>query len=132
MWLVKPTTFMNLSARAVVALAAKEHLEPGQVLVVVDDVELPLGALRLRPRGGAGTHNGLRSLVEAIGEEFPRLRLGVRGDVPWDDLADYVLTPFAPAEEEAVSQMVTRAADCVEAALHSGLARAASRFNSTE
>lgn len=131
-WLVKPSTYMNLSGKAVVALRLREHLEPNQLLVVVDDVELPLGTLRLRPRGGAGTHNGMRSLVEGIGEGFPRLRLGVRGELPWDDLADYVLAPFRPEEDEAVSRLVARAADCVEVALHSGVERAASRFNAVE
>jgi len=128
-FLVKPTTYMNLSGRAVAALAAAERLAPEQILVVVDDVDLPLGTLRLRPHGGAGTHNGLRSVVEHLGEGFPRLRLGVRGEAPWSDLAEYVLAPFAPEEEERATAMVARAADCVEAAMHAGLARAASRFN---
>lgn len=130
LWLVKPQTFMNLSGRAVAALCRGENLAAGQVLVVVDDVDLPLGVVRLRARGGPGTHNGLRSLVEEIGEGFPRLRLGVRGQAPWQDLADYVLSPFAPAEQEAVESMVVRACACVEAVLHEGFARAASRFNS--
>lgn len=130
--LVKPSTYMNLSGKAVAAIRRREHLEPGQLLVVVDDVELPLGTLRIRPHGGPGTHNGLRSLVEDLGEGFPRLRLGVRGEVPWDDLADYVLTPFRPEETEVVERMVSRAADCVEMALHSGVERAASRFNAAD
>ncbi|MGC8915860.1 MAG: aminoacyl-tRNA hydrolase [Thermoanaerobaculum sp.] len=127
--LVKPTTYMNLSGRAVASLCRDEGLLPQQVLVVVDDVDLPLGQLRLRARGGPGTHNGLRSIVEAVGESFPRLRLGVRGQEPWQDLAAYVLAPFAEDEREAAEAMVQRAADCVEEALFSGVARAANRFN---
>ncbi len=131
-WLVKPATYMNRSGEAVAALIAAERLTPAEILVVVDDVDLPLGTLRLRPQGGAGTHNGLRSIVERVGEGFPRLRLGVRGQEPWGDLAEYVLAPFAAEEEAQVAAMVARAADCVEAALFSGIARAASRFNASE
>ncbi|BCW93267.1 MAG: peptidyl-tRNA hydrolase [Thermoanaerobaculum sp.] len=126
---VKPTTYMNRSGQAVAALCGEEGLVPAQVLVVVDDVDLPLGQLRLRSRGGPGTHNGLRSVVEAVGEGFPRLRLGVRGAQPWSDLAAYVLAPFTEEEEPVAEAMVQRAADCVEEALFSGLARAANRFN---
>lgn len=129
LWLVKPQTFMNLSGQAVAALCRQEDISPSQVLVVVDDVDLPLGQLRLRPRGGPGTHNGLRSVVEAIGEGFPRLRLGVRGAKSWQDLAAYVLEPFDPEEQPLVELMVRRAADCVEVALHEGVGRAATRFN---
>lgn len=127
--LVKPTTYMNRSGQAVAALCREEGLVPAQVLVVVDDVDLPLGQLRLRSRGGPGTHNGLRSVVEEVGEGFPRLRLGVRGTQPWSDLAAYVLAPFTEEEEPVAEAMVQRAADCVEEALFSGLARAANRFN---
>lgn len=127
--LVKPQTFMNLSGEALRLLCNGESIVPGQCLVVVDDVELPLGQLRLRQSGGAGTHNGLRSIVEQVGEGFPRLRIGVAGVSPWRDLADYVLAPFEPAEADAVEASVVRAADCVEMALHAGLARAATRFN---
>lgn len=127
--LVKPQTFMNLSGDALRLLCDGESLVPDQCLVVVDDVELPLGQLRLRQAGGAGTHNGLRSLVERVGENFPRLRIGVAGESPWRDLAEYVLAPFEPSEAEVVEESVVRAADCVEMALHAGLARAATRFN---
>ncbi len=129
LWLVKPQTFMNVSGNAVASVCREASLEPGQVLVVVDDVDLPLGTLRLRLRGGPGTHNGLRSVVDSIGEGFPRLRLGVRGESPWQDLAEYVLSPFEPAEVEAAKAMVERACQCVEVVLHEGLLRAANRCN---
>jgi PTH1 family peptidyl-tRNA hydrolase len=128
-WLVKPQTFMNASGEAVALLCRGEALDPGQCLVVVDDVELPLGQLRLRAGGGAGTHNGLRSLVAEVGDTFPRLRLGVCGVHPWDDLAEYVLAPFEADEAEAAAAMVARAADCVETVLRLGLDRAANLFN---
>lgn len=130
LWLVKPMTLMNLSGRAVAALCREVGLLPSQVLVVVDDVDLPLGQLRLRRQGGAGTHNGLRSIVAAVGEAFPRLRLGVRGQVPWQDLAAYVLAPFDPEEAAEAEAMIERAADCVEMALFQGMDRAANQFSS--
>lgn len=128
-FLVKPQTFMNLSGDALALFTAGEQIAPGQCLVVVDDVDIPLGQLRLRERGGPGTHNGLRSIVDAIGDGFPRLRLGIRGEHPWADLAEYVLAPFEPEEREAATAMVRRAADCIEAALRLGVARAATQFN---
>lgn len=127
--LVKPQTYMNLSGECVAALCRGELLVPWQCLVVVDDVDLPLGQLRLRPRGGSGSHNGLRSLEACVGQDFPRLRLGIRGESPWHDLAAYVLAPFAPEEEGVVATMVGKAAECVETVVREGLHRAAARFN---
>ncbi len=129
LWLVKPSTYMNLSGLAVSAACRGLKLAAEQCLVVSDDVELPLGTLRLRAHGGAGTHNGLRSIVDAVGEEFPRLRVGIGAAGFSGDLADFVLAPFGADEQEVVAATVRRAADCVELALHSGLERAASRFN---
>jgi peptidyl-tRNA hydrolase, PTH1 family len=128
-WLVKPQQFMNCSGPPLRSFLDVQDLAVGQALVVVDDVELPLGQLRLRPAGGAGTHNGLRSLVESVGEGFPRLRLGIRGEQAWRDLADYVLAPFDEAELAQLRTMVKAAADCVEMALRTGIGRTASRFN---
>jgi PTH1 family peptidyl-tRNA hydrolase len=127
--LVKPQTFMNLSGDSIVRLCRGGGLTPSECLVIVDDVELPLGQLRVRERGGAGTHNGLRSITTAIGDGFPRLRLGVCGAEPWGDLADYVLAEFGPDEAAEVDDMLGRAAACVEMALHAGLPRAATHFN---
>lgn len=129
--LVKPQTFMNLSGSSVAALCRGERLDPAECLVVVDDVDLPLGQIRLRSKGGSGSHNGLRSLVDSIGEDFPRLRLGIRGEAPWEDLAGYVLAAFDPAEEEMVNALVRRAADCAESAVREGVQRAANRFNTS-
>jgi len=127
--LAKPQTYMNRSGVAVLALATAIGVVPASILVVADDVDLPLGRLRLRRTGGPGTHNGLRDVVDAVGTGFPRLRVGVRGERPWDDLADYVLAPFETDEQSAVDAVVARAADAVEATLREGLGPAMNRFN---
>jgi len=127
--LAKPLTYMNRSGQAVARLLGHLEIEPPHMLVVVDDVDLPLGALRLRRSGGPGTHKGLRDICSTVGEEFPRLRVGVRGDAPWEDLADYVTSPFSTVEEELLGEVVGRAADAVETAVAHDLDRAMSEFN---
>lgn len=128
-WLAKPQTYMNRSGEAVVQLATALAVAPSAVLVIVDDVDLPLGRLRLRRSGGPGTHNGLRDVVAELGTGFPRLRLGVRGEAPWADLAEYVLAPFEPAETSVAEAAIERAADAVQAVLAEGLDRAMEIFN---
>lgn len=125
----KPMTYMNLSGAALAWLVGRFGLAPEDSLVVVDDIDLPLGRLRLRTRGGPGTHNGLRDLCEAVGRGFPRLRVGVRGEDPWQDLAAYVTSPFEPEEREAVEAAVARAADAVESAVTGGLDAAMNEYN---
>ena len=113
--LAKPLTFMNRSGDAVAALARYYDVAPADLLVVVDEVDLPFGRLRARPKGSAGTHNGLKSLVQRLGTgDFPRLRVGVgRGDAR-RDLADHVLSKFEPAEQAALESFISRAADAAE------------------
>jgi PTH1 family peptidyl-tRNA hydrolase len=113
--LAKPLTFMNRSGEAVAALSRYFDIVPPDLLVVVDDVDLPFGRLRARARGSAGTHNGLKSVVERLGtSDFPRLRLGVgRGDTR-RDLADRVLSTFEPDERAGLEPFVARAADAAE------------------
>jgi PTH1 family peptidyl-tRNA hydrolase len=113
--LAKPLAFMNRSGDAVAALVRYYDVEPADLLVVVDEVALPLGRLRARERGSAGGHNGLKSIIERLGTtEFPRLRLGVgRGDSR-RDLADHVLSKFEPGETAGLEELVTRAADAAE------------------
>lgn len=127
--LAKPMTFMNRSGEAVGRLLDLLDLEPRQMLVVLDDIDLPLGTLRLRRSGGPGTHNGLRDVCEWVGRDFPRLRVGVRGDGPTGDLAEYVLSPFTDAEQRQLSGLVVVAADAAETAIVEGLDRAMERFN---
>jgi PTH1 family peptidyl-tRNA hydrolase len=114
-FVVKPQTFMNRSGYAVSRFAGYHNIGPGEILVVVDDVDLPLGRIRIRAKGSAGTHNGLKSVVEQLGtREFPRLRMGVgRGDSR-RDLADYVLARFDAAEQADVDAVITRAADAAQ------------------
>jgi PTH1 family peptidyl-tRNA hydrolase len=120
---------MNLSGDAVGRVTAFHKLEEADVLVVVDEVQLPLGRIRLRRSGSAGGHNGLKSIIEHIGTGFPRLRIGVgRGDPKWD-LADHVLSRFGREEREAVAEAVNRAADAVEMFVDEGLDAAMNRFN---
>jgi PTH1 family peptidyl-tRNA hydrolase len=128
--LVKPLAFMNRSGPVVARLLEATASAPSDLLVVVDDVALELGTLRVRERGSHGGHNGLRSLIEALEtEEFPRVRIGVgQGDTPVD-LADYVLSDFPPEEVLVVQEAVGTAADAVECLLREGVATAMNRFN---
>ncbi len=128
--LVKPLTFMNRSGAAVVPLVDQTGGAPADVLAIVDDVALELGSLRLRERGSHGGHNGLRSLVDALGsEDFPRLRIGIRNGEPPADLAGFVLSDFAPDEVLVVQEMVGQAADAVLCWLRDGTATAMTRYN---
>ncbi len=129
-WLMKPLTFMNLSGEAVGALMAFYKVDLADVLIVCDDVNLPVGQLRTRPSGSSGGNNGLKSVTAHVGtDEFSRLRLGVgRGD-PARDLADHVLSRFAPDEQPGIEEAVTRAADAVELWIRDGTARVMNAFN---
>ncbi|MDE3113680.1 MAG: aminoacyl-tRNA hydrolase [Chloroflexota bacterium] len=134
--IARPQTFMNDSGRSVGKLLDRYRLEPADVLVVYDDVDLPLGRVRIRPKGGPGTHNGVRSVVAEIGDAFPRVRCGVAPVDPRReidvDLADYVLQPFAADEREAAEAMIARAADAIEVALRDGVEAAMTRFNGAD
>ncbi len=121
--------YMNRSGTAAELLLRRFGLEPSQLLVVADDVDLPLGRLRMRKRGGSGTHNGLRDICAHIGEGFARLRLGVAPTEPVPDLADYVLSPFDEHERSVAQRAVERAADAVEYAARSGVEHAMNVYN---
>jgi len=128
--LVKPLAFMNASGAPVARVLAAHGGSPAELVVLVDDVALELGTVRVRERGSHGGHNGLRSLAETLGtEEFARVRIGVRrGELP-DDLAGYVLADFAPEEVLVVQEAVGLAADAVQCLLEEGPAAAMNRFN---
>jgi PTH1 family peptidyl-tRNA hydrolase len=127
--IAKPLTYMNRSGAALAWLLERYLLVPSSVLVVVDDLDLPLGRLRVRRRGGPGTHNGLRDLCDAVGTDFPRLRVGVGTGAAPADLADWVTSPFEPDELAAAADAIERAADAVEAVVADGIQGAMNRFN---
>lgn len=130
--LVKPTTYMNLSGVAVRKVLARERVPLEDLLVVVDDFDLPFGRLRIRAEGSAGTHNGLRSIVAEMGtQRFARLRvgIGVGADGHGGSAVDHVLAPFTRDEERELDTVLDAAADAVEVWTADGPARAADRFN---
>jgi len=127
--LVKPLTFMNLSGQAVGELLRYFKIDVADLLVVVDEAQLPLGKLRARMRGSAGGHNGLKNVIAHLGDEFSRLRMGVgRGDSR-RDLADHVLTKFDKDEGAEVERMITRAADAADTFVTAGIAAVMNQFN---
>ena len=131
--LALPQTYMNRSGYAVSCLLERYGVEPERVLVVLDEVALPLGKLRLRAGGSPGGHRGLESILESLQtDRVPRLRLGVRaGETAPSgaELVEFVLTPFAPEERETAEAMVSRAADAAEHWLREGVEAAMSRHN---
>ena len=132
--IAKPQTFMNESGSSVRRLLDRYRLDPSGLVVVYDDVDLPLGRIRIRASGGPGTHNGMRSVVSTLGTEaFPRVRCGVAPAEPRaeiGDLAEYVLAPFEADERPVADDMAARATEALEILLRDGLTRAMDRFNS--
>jgi len=129
--LVKPTTFMNASGWAVRDLASYYKVESSDLLIIVDDADLPLGRLRIRERGSAGGHNGLKSIIQELGtEEFPRLRLGV-GRQP-GELRNHVLGRFGEEERGQIESAVKKAADAAEMFLTEGIIKTMNMFNKPE
>jgi PTH1 family peptidyl-tRNA hydrolase len=131
--LAKPLTFMNLSGGAIVALLQFYKIDPVDLLVVVDDVNIDLARLRSRPGGSAGGHNGLKSIIGSLGsDQFARMRIGVgRGDNR-RDLADHVLAKFDADERSIVAEMVDRSADAVELFIAEGIGPVMNRYNRKE
>jgi PTH1 family peptidyl-tRNA hydrolase len=127
--IAKPLTFMNLSGEAVGGLLRYFKIDTADLLVIVDEVQLPLAKLRARARGSAGGHNGLKSIIEHLGSDFARLRIGVgRGDQR-RDLADHVLATFDRDEAEEVERMTMRAADAAETFITSGIEAVMNQYN---
>jgi PTH1 family peptidyl-tRNA hydrolase len=127
--LVKPLTFMNLSGQATGELARYFKIEVTDLIVVVDEVHLPLGKLRARKRGSAGGHNGLKSVIAHLGDEFARLRLGVGRGADQRNMADHVLSRFEKDEMAEVERMTARAADAAEMFITSGIEAVMNAFN---
>ena len=126
--LVKPTSFMNLSGVPLRLIASWYRTPPERILVISDDMDLPLGRLRMRASGGHGGHNGLRSIIGTIGENFARLRVGV-GRPESGDSIDYVLGAFPVAQRETLARVIVAAADGAERWLVEGTERALPSVN---
>ena len=129
--LVKPMTYMNLSGQAVRPLADYYKIPPERILVIFDDISLPVGRLRVRPDGSAGGHNGVKSLIAELGtQEFPRVKVGVGAKPHPDyDLADWVLSSFSSQEEKLLAPTLERALLAAEAVIAEGTTRAMNQFN---
>ena len=129
--LVKPMTYMNLSGQAVRPLADYYRIPPERILVIFDDISLPVGKLRVRPDGSAGGHNGVKSLIAELGTQaFPRIKVGV-GEKPHPDydLADWVLSSFSSQEEKLLAPTLERALLAAEAVIAEGVSSAMNQFN---
>lgn len=129
--LVKPVTWMNASGRALAALAQEQAFEPEELLVCYDELQLPIGRLRIRAAGSHGGHNGMRSVLDALGSEsVPRLRIGVfpeSGGV--GEATEFVLRPFRRREEPIIEEAIARAVDAVKCAVAEDLLTAMNRYN---
>ena len=132
--LVKPQTYMNLSGEAVGCLAAKHKLEPpyDNIIVIVDDLALPFGTIRIRARGTAGGHNGLKSIISVLGtNEFTRLRIGIQPDHPISDSKRFVLDSFSRAARPEVETILEKSAEAVRTILRDGVLKAMTEYNVT-
>jgi PTH1 family peptidyl-tRNA hydrolase len=133
--LVKPQTYMNLCGEAIACLLAKHKLaEPGENLIVIsDDLALPFGKIRIRARGSAGGHNGLKSIIGAVGtNEFTRLRMGIQPEHPISDAKRFVLDSFSGAARPEVEKILERSAEALRAILRDGVLKAMTEYNSNE
>ena len=136
--LAKPRTFMNLSGQSAIGLVHAFGIPPERLLVVYDDVDLPLGRLRVRSSGGSGGHNGVRSITAALNtDRFPRVRVGIgrpaeSNTVAWteDSLIDYVLGRFSPEEEAVIQDSVLKVGEVLDCIVTDGVEAAMNRFNS--
>lgn len=127
--LARPMTYMNLSGEAVGAVSRMYRISPADVIVIVDDIALPLGQLRLRLKGSSGGHNGLESIERHLStQEYPRIRIGV-GEARPGGMIDHVLSRFRPQEREVIGESIERAADAVECALREDFEKAMNLYN---
>jgi len=130
--LLKPMTYMNLSGRAVAPVVRELGIALERVLVVHDDLDLPFGRLRFRKDGGDGGHKGVRSIVEAIGEDFLRLKVGIGRPQRKEEVIDYVLSPFSEEQMERLPQLLERTTEAILSLLEEGLQIAMNRFNASD
>ena len=130
--LLVPTTFMNLSGKAVGALASFYRIKPEEILVIHDELDLPPGTAKLKQGGGHGGHNGLKDIVAQLGNNnnFYRLRIGIGHPGHRDLVAGYVLNKPSPADRDALEKVLDEATDCVEMIFKGGMVKATNRLNS--
>lgn len=128
---LKPQTYMNLSGESVKLAGGFYKIPPDHVLVISDDVSLPLGKLRIRAGGSAGGHNGLKNIIAHLGtDQFPRIRVGVGApEHPEHEMVDWVIGNFSPAEKKVVAEAVARAVDAAACVIEKGVPEAQNRFN---
>lgn len=129
--LVKPQTFMNLSGESIREFKSWYKAEDSQIIIIYDDVSLPVGKMRIRPKGSAGGHNGMKSIIYQLNSDvFPRIKIGVgRPETPDYDLADYVLGKFTKSEVEALIPIAVKTAEAVGEIIKNGTERAMAKFN---
>ena len=128
--LMEPQTFMNASGLAAASALSDLGLPPAKVVAIYDDLDLPLGQLRVRSEGSPGGHRGVASLVQELGTmAFPRVRIGIGRPAAGSTVLEHVLSPFTPEELPVLAEMVARAADAVECLVHDGVVAAMNRFN---
>jgi PTH1 family peptidyl-tRNA hydrolase len=128
--LAKPQTYMNASGPALKGLLERYGLKPDRLLLVYDELDIPWGSLKIRPKGSAAGHNGIKSVIASLGtNEFPRVRIGIRPDHPVDDGARFVLSPFKRAQKQEVEETVARAAEAVESILAEGVEKSMAVYN---
>jgi len=131
--LFKPLTYMNMSGLAVKKLVIRLGLRPEELLVIHDDLDLPLGRMKVLPKGGAGGHNGVRSIIAELGvNTFPRLKLGIGRPPKGMDVKDYVLSPFTKEEMPLVKMVIERGVQALDDLLREGLQRVMTRYNSLD
>ncbi len=127
--LAKPQTYMNDSGRSAAAIARDAYAASGDLIVIHDELDLPLGTVRIKIGGGHGGHNGLRSLIDYLGSEFVRVRVGIGRPPSGMDAADYVLSPFLAEERAAAGEAVVRAAEAVRKIMTDSVTKAMNAFN---
>lgn len=131
--LAKPTTYMNTSGVAVASLVRQEKILMSDILIIHDDMDLPLGKIRLKPKGSAGGHHGIESIIASLGsQEFPRLRVGIGRPGDTGGTIDYVLGDFVPSERDIVEEVIARVSKAIDCFLAEGLEKAMSQFNRDE
>jgi PTH1 family peptidyl-tRNA hydrolase len=128
--LLQPMTFMNLSGRSLAPAAHFYKVDPADILVVYDDLDIAPGKLRLREKGSAGGHNGMKSIIQELGtQEFPRLRIGIGRPAPGWQVIDWVLAPFGADDAATIALVLPRAVEAMEAFLNEGTFKAMTKFN---